>query len=340
MTNNLVALDAGHGGKDSGAVGNGLLEKERALKLTLMMDEELRANGVSTLLIRNSDFFVELSARADKADAHGAKVFISNHLNSGGGTGYETFVYNRNDASTNRLQDLVHAEGMKVLKPLGFKDRGIKTANYAVLRETGMPAVLTENGFIDNATDMTHIRKDEVLRLLAKAYTKAICAYLGVNYSGGTSGGGTVGGGTVTPPVDNGDAGTQGLGIAYITGTGVNLRKTPSTSGEIIRQLNKPDSYVVWAEQDGWLNLGNSWVKNDSSFLRFARRQLSNVGRLVVVTTPELWVYSAPDWNAKEKIVKQGDAFTILEELTVNGSKMYKCAYFYITANPEFVTVK
>lgn len=151
---------------------------------------------------------------------------------------------------------------------------------------------------------------------------------------------GSSGGNTVAPPTGGGDAGTQGLGIVYITGTNVNLRKTPSTSGEFIRKLNAPENYIVWEERDGWLNVGGSWVYGDPSYTNFARRQTSNVGKLVVVDAPELWVYSAPDWDAKEKTVPKGEAFTIVEELTVAGSKMYKCKYFYITANPAFVHVK
>ncbi|MGR5954222.1 N-acetylmuramoyl-L-alanine amidase [Bacillus paranthracis] len=151
---------------------------------------------------------------------------------------------------------------------------------------------------------------------------------------------GSGGGSTVAPPSSGDDAGTEGLGVVYITGTNVNLRKSPSASGEFIRKLNAPESYVVWAEQDGWLNVGNSWVYGDPSYTRFARRQTSNVGKLVVVDAEELWVYSSADWNAKEKTVPKGEAFTILEELTVAGSKMYRCKYFYITASPAYVHVK
>ncbi|PEF30303.1 N-acetylmuramoyl-L-alanine amidase [Bacillus thuringiensis] len=152
---------------------------------------------------------------------------------------------------------------------------------------------------------------------------------------------GSGGGSTVAPPSDGGDAGTQGLGIVYITGTNINLRKSPSTSGEYIRKLNAPESYIVWAEKDGWLNLGgDQWVYGDPSYTRFARRQTGDVGKLVVVTTPELWVYGTADWNNKTDKVHEGDAFTILEELMVNGSKMYRCKWFYITASPAYVRVK
>ncbi|MDA2537952.1 N-acetylmuramoyl-L-alanine amidase, partial [Bacillus cereus] len=114
----------------------------------------------------------------------------------------------------------------------------------------------------------------------------------------------------------------------------------PSTSSDVIRKLNKPESYIVWEERDGWLNLGNSWVKDDSSYIYFARRKTSNVGRLVVVDTDELWVYGSADWNDRIKTVKKGEAFTILDDLVVRGSNMYKCKYFYITANSQFVYVK
>ncbi|MGH0950789.1 N-acetylmuramoyl-L-alanine amidase [Bacillus mycoides] len=150
------------------------------------------------------------------------------------------------------------------------------------------------------------------------------------------------GGGTnnITGGGSGKDAGTQGLGIAYIEGSNINLRQEPNTNGSVIRKLNNGESYVVWEERDGWLNLGNSWVKYDPSYIIFARRQTSNAGKLVVVDADELWVYSSADWNAKEKTVPKGEAFTIVDELTVAGSKMYKCKFFYITANPAFVHVK
>ncbi|MEB9738798.1 N-acetylmuramoyl-L-alanine amidase (plasmid) [Bacillus thuringiensis serovar fukuokaensis] len=138
----------------------------------------------------------------------------------------------------------------------------------------------------------------------------------------------------------NKGAGIQGLGIAYMEGVNINLRRNPSTSSEILRKLNKPESYIVWEEREGWLNVGNSWVKYDPSYIFFARRHTSNVGKLVVVDTNELWVYGSADWNDKIKTVKKGEAFTILEEVMVEGDSMYKCKYFYITANSQFVHVK
>ncbi|AKQ08512.1 endolysin [Bacillus phage PBC2] len=74
-----------------------------------------------------------------------------------------------------------------------------------------------------------------------------------------------ISGGTPQPP-------KPVTGIAYITGYNVNLRSGAGTGFSVIRQLNAPESYKVWGEKDGWLNLGgDQWVKNDSSFVRFVR---------------------------------------------------------------------
>ncbi|EJP81072.1 N-acetylmuramoyl-L-alanine amidase [Bacillus cereus] len=299
MTNVEVVIDAGHGAHDSGAVGNGLLEKERALKLSHMLNEELRANGVSTYMTRTTDVFVTLSGRAAVANQKGAKVFISNHLNSGGGTGYESFVYNRNDSSTNRLQDLIHAEGMKVLAPLGFHDRGKKTADLAVVRETHMPAVLTENGFIDNATDMSHIRKDEVLRKLAQAYAKAICTYLGKSYNGSGNTGGSTGGST--PPPTTGGGSSDGIGVITISGEGVNLRSGAGTNYPVKRKI-VPNTYIVWAMKDGWACVGgDEWVYADPSYttLKLNDQPAKPVTGVAHILGTNINLRKAPSTNAE-----------------------------------------
>ncbi|MCH5476702.1 N-acetylmuramoyl-L-alanine amidase [Bacillus cereus] len=283
-----VIIDAGHGAHDSGAVGNGLLEKERALKLSLYLRDELVSSGVSVGMTRTTDTFLSLSARAKFANDCGAKVFISDHLNSAenpSALGYETFVYNRNDGNTNRLQDLIHAEGMKVLAPLGFRDRGKKTKDLAVLRETHMPAVLTENGFISNASDMAHIRKDEVLRNLAQAYAKAICTYLGKPYKGS----GNTGGSTpqpTTPPTTGGGSSQQGIGVIAINGDGVRIRTGAGTNHPFKRYIQNGD-YIVWSMINGWACVGgDEWVYADPSYttLRLYGQQPQAVTGVVYVT--------------------------------------------------------
>ncbi|PFW43808.1 N-acetylmuramoyl-L-alanine amidase [Priestia megaterium] len=179
---NLVYLDAGHGGHDTGAIGCNFYEKERALTLTKLVEKELVGQGVPVKLTRSTDVFVELKERANKANKDNAALFVSFHLNAGGGEGYETFTHTSRSTGSVKLQNHLHDEAMKVLKPLGFKDRGKKNANLSVTRNTKMPAVLTENGFIDSVADMAHIGKDTLLEQLATAYAKAIMLNLGLTY--------------------------------------------------------------------------------------------------------------------------------------------------------------
>src|SRR5690625_2868202 len=137
-----IYLDAGHGGHDPGAVGNGLREKDVVLKIVKYARDYLLKNykGVSVRLTRTTDKYLSLSQRANDANRWGADVFVSVHINAGGGKGYEDFIWNGNVSSNTRsLQNAVHNEVSKHFNT----NRGKKRANFAVLRETRMPAVLT-----------------------------------------------------------------------------------------------------------------------------------------------------------------------------------------------------
>ncbi|MEK7014705.1 N-acetylmuramoyl-L-alanine amidase [Bacillus sp. FSL R9-9410] len=140
-------------------------------------------------------------------------------------------------------------------------------------------------------------------------------------------------------------------GIAYIEGNNVNLRKGPGTSYSKIRQLNKPESYVVWAEKDGWLNLGGEqWIKNDPSYVKFNKKSTvdsSIVGKRVVSKVNNLRFYDAPSWQNKDVVgtVDAGLGFTIIDKVSVNGSPQYKVKnsksnVFYITASPTYIEVR
>ncbi|MEE3946211.1 N-acetylmuramoyl-L-alanine amidase [Bacillus wiedmannii] len=140
-------------------------------------------------------------------------------------------------------------------------------------------------------------------------------------------------------------------GIAYIEGYNVNLRKGPSTSYSKIRQLNKPESYVVWAEKDGWLNLGGEqWIKNDPSYVKFSKKSnvdFSTVGKRVVAKVDNLRFYESPSWHDKDVAgsVGGGLGFTIDAKIIVNGSYQYKVhnshwQVFYITASDTYVNVR
>lgn len=139
--------------------------------------------------------------------------------------------------------------------------------------------------------------------------------------------------------------------IAYIEGYNVNLRKGPGTSYSKIRQLNKPEAYVVWGEKDGWLNLGSEqWIKNDSSYVKFSKKSTvdsSIVGKRVVSKVNNLRFYNAPSWHDKDVVgsVDTGLGFIIDGKISVNDSYQYKVhnshwQVFYITASDTYVNVR
>ncbi|MEV3007518.1 N-acetylmuramoyl-L-alanine amidase, partial [Paenibacillus larvae] len=171
-----LCLDFGHGGKDSGAVGHGMKEKDIVLDVGLRTHKLLTNAGIDVLLTRSDDTFVGLSDRARKANNWGADLFVSLHNNSGGGYGFESFTYLKTDSKTDQYRAAVHSE----VAPLFRRDRGMKQANLAVLRETRMPACLLELGFIDNADDAADLARDDFRDKLAVAIASGILKAFGM----------------------------------------------------------------------------------------------------------------------------------------------------------------
>lgn len=174
-----VYIDPGHGGSDPGAVANGLKEKDLVLSIAKYARNYLQNNykGVTVRMSRSTDKYLTLTQRANDANRWGADVFVSIHINAGGGVGYEDYIYNgKVSSNTHKLQDAIH----KKVAPLFTRDRGRKRANFAVVRQTKMPAVLTENGFIDNKTDANFLSKKSNLKKIGEAHAKGIAVYLGL----------------------------------------------------------------------------------------------------------------------------------------------------------------
>jgi N-acetylmuramoyl-L-alanine amidase len=174
-----IVLDAGHGGTDSGAVGNGLREKDLTLNIVKKIGNLLNDyEGVEVHYTRTDDRFLELSERAAIANKLNADYFISVHINAGGGTGFESYIYNGNVSSaTIAYQNVIHAE---IVKAINVTDRGKKRANYAVLRETKMPAILTENLFIDNENDTAKLKSEQFLQQIAYGHVQGIVKAFGL----------------------------------------------------------------------------------------------------------------------------------------------------------------
>lgn len=176
----VIVIDPGHGGSDPGAVGCGLHEADVVLDVSLRTADLLRADGYTVHLTRSDDRFIGLSTRASFANDRGAARFVSIHANANAGTpatGTETFVYTSASSTSRTLGSRVQEE---MIAAWGLRDRGLKTANFAVLRQTSMPASLSEMGFINNCgTDANRLGNAARRQEMAVAHYRAVVRSFG-----------------------------------------------------------------------------------------------------------------------------------------------------------------
>jgi N-acetylmuramoyl-L-alanine amidase len=177
-----IFIDAGHGGADAGATAHGLKEKDLCLAIALKLRDILKREyaGHALHLSRTTDRTLTLKQRTDKANRWGADYLVSIHINAGGGTGFESYIYNGTYGSkgeTNRLRGLVHDS---IVAGTGFRDRGKKEANFHMLRESAMPGMLSENGFIDTAADSAKLKSDVFLNKIARGHALGLARALGL----------------------------------------------------------------------------------------------------------------------------------------------------------------
>lgn len=175
-----VCIDAGHGGKDPGALKFKRYEKDDTLCIALKLGKLLEANGVDVVYTRTNDSYSSPAAKADIGNRVNADFFFCIHRKtsiSKKASGIETLVH---DKKGTKYKTAVAIN--KNLESLGFVNRGVKTRlNLAVLNRTEMPAILVEFGFITNDTDNKLLDKrfDEVIQLTAKAFLES----QGINYT-------------------------------------------------------------------------------------------------------------------------------------------------------------
>jgi N-acetylmuramoyl-L-alanine amidase len=176
-------LDPGHGGEDPGAQGNGLNEKDITLAIALKIRTIILADyeNVEVKMSRTTDTTKSLAQRSSAANAWDADFFLAIHINSADSSaqGYEDYIYDglSNSSTAAKYQDIIHAEVMKVNQ---LQDRGQKRANFHVIRETNMPAILTENGFISNKHDAGLMKDSSWVRKVAQGHVNGIAKAFGL----------------------------------------------------------------------------------------------------------------------------------------------------------------
>lgn len=190
-----ICVDPGHGGSDSGATGFGLLEKDMNLDIALRLRDLLMADTADpqgggewdVLMTRTSDVTVSLSARVQVANAWPAERFVSIHCNafsSSAANGTETYSFAEGGTAA-ALRNEIHTE---MISAWGLTDRGPKTANFYVLRETTMPATLSEVGFITSPIDILKIADPDERQAMARAHLFGLQSHYGfVPYEPGST---------------------------------------------------------------------------------------------------------------------------------------------------------
>lgn len=173
-----IMLDAGHGGRDPGAVYQGRQEKDDALRMVLALGEILQNNGIDVEYTRTTDVYESPYQKANEANQAGVDYFISIHRNSfpmaNVAAGVETLVYDLSGIKLEMAQEI-----NEQLETIGFVDLGVKARpNLVVLQRTKMPALLVELGFINSDTDNQLF--DENFEDIAQAIARAILDVLDV----------------------------------------------------------------------------------------------------------------------------------------------------------------
>ena len=210
--NVVVVLDPGHGGTDSGALGNGLQEKDLTLKIAKYCKEELeKYSGVTVYMTREDDRYLgnepgddasDLANRVNKAKEWGANLLVSIHINSSGGNGgqgVEVWYPNNNYKPTIGQEGEDSAQKiLDELLKLGLKNRGIKIRSteydtypdgslrdwYGIIRRSklaGFPGIIVEHAFIDNEDDAAKLRDESFLKKCGVADATGIAKYFGLS---------------------------------------------------------------------------------------------------------------------------------------------------------------
>lgn len=181
----LVILDPGHGGTDEGAKVQSVMEKRIALTTALMTKKQLEALGYRVIMTRSRDTFLALAHRVEIANKAKAALFVSIHYNSSpnpAAKGIEIYYYdargeNRTRASKRLANLILH----QVVDQTEAHSRGVRRGNFYVVRETSMPAVLVEGGFMTNYDERFNLKDRKYLEKIAKGIAQGVHNFLKAN---------------------------------------------------------------------------------------------------------------------------------------------------------------
>lgn len=177
----VIFVDAGHGGKDVGAIGNGIQEKDVVLPISIKLGQALQGMGYTVYYTRTNDVEIDLEPRVAAAERANADVFVSVHANSLDSrssdiNGVETF-HSRNSTVGRELASYVHSQ---IISGTGATDRRVKAAGFYVIARTSMPAILVETGFVTNPTEARNLSSPDYQKRMAEAIARGLDQFMRV----------------------------------------------------------------------------------------------------------------------------------------------------------------
>jgi N-acetylmuramoyl-L-alanine amidase len=178
----VIVIDPGHGGGDPGALGiGGLQEKQVVFAISRQVVSLLEQQGIQALLTRQDDREIDLEPRVQIAERANANVFVSIHANSINLSrpdinGLETYYYSDEGR---RLAQTIHSS---LLQDSSIPDRGVRKANFYVIKQTPMPATLVEVGFVTGREDAARLANPASQTRIAQAIARGIMQYVRSNF--------------------------------------------------------------------------------------------------------------------------------------------------------------
>lgn len=177
----LIVIDPGHGGFDIGAAVQSVEEKMVALQTATLLKKYLHDKGYRVVLTRSRDVFISLEKRTSIANDTKSKLFVSIHFNAfkrANVKGIEIYYYNkrakwRQNASKRLAQIVLN----HLIAATGTHSRGVRSGNFHVIRETNMPAILIEGGFITNKQERNHLKDKKYIEKMARSIADGIDKY-------------------------------------------------------------------------------------------------------------------------------------------------------------------
>lgn len=185
----MIVIDAGHGGNDHGATGNGIIEKDLTLSISKYMENRFKELGIPVKMTRTTDETLSPTERVNRVlNAYGAKpnvIVISNHINAGGGDGAEVIYHLRNNnVLSNLILNEIAKEGQNVRKAYQRRLPSDPAKDYYFMQRETNPtqAITVEYGFLDSTGDDVNQLKN-FSNDYAEAVVRAVLKYLDLPYS-------------------------------------------------------------------------------------------------------------------------------------------------------------